>query len=171
MITWFFDRFATMRLLSWLTVTVIAPLDRRLLLATNGRLSLTGSSTVLLISRGARSGALRYSSLPGLCDGETIILLASKGGAPTHPAWYHNLVKNPQVEILENGQRRRYRAYVTQGPRREERWQWLLEQWGGFAVYQQRAGARVLPVVELIPEDAPTTATRDGRTGPGDVEG
>ena len=79
------------------------------------------------------------------------MLLASKGGAKTHPAWYHNLVKNPEVDILKGGEKRSYTAVVTEGEQREEMWAWLLERWSGFGVYQERAGKRIMPVVLLKP--------------------
>ena len=80
---------------------------------------------------------------------EGIVLLASKGGAKTHPAWYHNLRKNPEVEVVKGGERTRYRAEVTEGQRREAMWCWMLEQWKGFAAYQEKARPRILPVVVL----------------------
>lgn len=142
---------ATSALLTRLTLNVIAPLDRRLLLATDGRLSLTGSSTILLITIGARSGKARYSSLPGLFHGKEIVLLASKGGAKSHPSWYHNLVKHPEVEVLMGGRRLPHQAEVTDGARRQEMWAWLVEQWPGFAAYARKASPRVLPVIVLHP--------------------
>ena len=149
------EAIASSRLLTWLTINTIAPLDRRLLKVSNGRLSLTGSSTVLLITTGAKSGATRYSSLPGLYCGEQIILLASKGGASSHPAWYYNLVKHPEVLIVKNGIRRPYRASTAQGDERARLWAWLLEQWSGFAAYEKKAYPRILPVVVLRPVDSP----------------
>lgn len=145
------EAIASSRLLTWLTINVIAPLDRRLLKVSNGRLSLTGSSTILLVTTGAKSGATRYSSLPGLYHGEHIILLASKGGAPTHPAWYHNLARHPEVEVVNKGKRLRYRARTAEGEERKQLWAWLLEQWSGFAAYEKKAAPRILPVVVLTP--------------------
>lgn len=130
-------------------MNVVAPLDRRLMALSNGRLSLTGATTILLITTGARSGAQRQAALPGLFHDEDIVLLASKGGAKTHPAWYHNLLKDPEVEVVKAGERLSYRAEVTEGHRREVMWSWLLEQWKGFAAYQEKAKPRVLPVMVL----------------------
>ena len=145
------ETIATSALLTWLTLNVIAPLDRRLLLATNGRLSLTGSTTILLITIGARSGKGRHSALPGLIHGEEIVLLASKGGAKSHPSWYHNLVNHPEVEVLMDGRRLPFQAEVTDGARRQAMWAWLVEQWPGFAAYARKASPRVLPVIVLRP--------------------
>lgn len=145
---------AALPLLPWLMIHVIAPADRRLMRMTRGRLSLTGRTTVLLVTRGARSGQLRYSTLPGLYQEDRLVLLASKAGAKTHPAWYHNLAAHPDVEVIKGGQRRRYRAEITEGEQRQRLWAWLLQQWQGFAAYQERAGSRVLPVVVLHPQQA-----------------
>ncbi len=120
-----------------------------MLLVTNGRLSLTGSTTILLITTGARNGEARHASLPGLFRGEEIVLLASKGGAKSHPSWYHNLVEHPNVEVLMDGRRLPYQAEVTDGERRREMWAWLVEQWPGFATYARKASPRVMPVVVL----------------------
>ncbi len=146
------ESIATSKLLTWLTISVIAPLDRRLLLFTNGRISLTGSTTLLLITIGAKSGKTRHSSLPGLFHGDKIVLLASKGGATTHPGWYHNIVKNSEVEIISHGTRITYSTEITEGEKREKFWLWLLEQWSGFAAYQEKAAPRIIPVIVLSPK-------------------
>jgi deazaflavin-dependent oxidoreductase (nitroreductase family) len=145
------EAISTSALLTWLTLNVIAPLDRRLLLATNGRLSLTGSSTILLVTTGARSGKTRHSALPGLLHGKEIVVLASKGGSKSHPSWYHNLVQHPEVEVLKGGVRLPFKAEVTDGDRRREMWEWLVEQWPGFSAYASKASPRVLPVIVLHP--------------------
>ena len=78
---------ATLPPLTWLTLHVVAPLDRRLMRVSEGRFSLTGASTILLVTQGARSGEPRFASLPGLYHDDAIVLLASKGGSKTHPGW------------------------------------------------------------------------------------
>lgn len=143
---------STSSLLTWITINIVAPLDRKLLLASNGRFCLTGSSTILLKTIGAKSGAVRYTSLPGLYNGDDIVLLASKGGAKSHPAWYHNMVKNPSVEVITGGKRQIFIAEDAQGERREEMWQWLTEQWSGFTAYQTKAAPRILPIIVLSPK-------------------
>jgi deazaflavin-dependent oxidoreductase (nitroreductase family) len=143
------EKIATSRFLTWATLNVVAPMDQRLLALSQGRLSLTGPSTILLITTGARSGVQRQVALPGLIHEEGIVLLASKGGAKSHPAWVHNLLKNPAVEVVMKGERLRYRAEVTEGQRREAMWSWLVGQWKGFEAYQEKARPRILPVVVL----------------------
>ena len=140
---------ATSKIILWFVINIIAPLDRRLLKVSKGRLSLTGASTVLLVTTGAKTGQIRYSSLPGLYHNDEIVLLASKGGADHHPAWYHNLKKNPDVKIMSKGKEIPYTAVITEGEERKKMMAWLLEQWSGFAAYEKRAAPRVVPVVIL----------------------
>jgi deazaflavin-dependent oxidoreductase (nitroreductase family) len=142
---------ATSRLLVWLVINVVSPIDRWLMLKTTGKVSITGGSTILLETTGAKSGIKRHVALPGLEHERGIVLLASRGGAQVHPAWYFNLLKNPDVQVIRGGRSAPYRAVITEGEERELFWQWMLEQWEGFAAYQRRAAPRVLPVVVLEP--------------------
>jgi deazaflavin-dependent oxidoreductase (nitroreductase family) len=150
-----FAKVATAPAMTWLTLRVIAPLDRALLRATSGRRGLTGPQAILLITRGARSGKIRETPLPGLRLAGEIILVASKGGNPKHPGWYHNLVTNPRVEVAHGGTRVACHARVVEGAERDRVWQWLLEQWDGFGTYEKRAAPRRIPVVALKPIEAP----------------
>jgi len=147
----FLARVATVPAMTWLTLNVIAPLDLALLRATRGRRSLTGPDTVILVTKGARSGKIRETALPALRFDAEIILVASKGGDPRHPGWYHNLVADPSVEVVHGGSTSAHRARVVEGEEREQLWQWLVEQWDGFATYAQRAAPRVLPIIALAP--------------------
>jgi deazaflavin-dependent oxidoreductase (nitroreductase family) len=142
---------ATVPAMTWFTLRVVAPLDLALLRATNGRRSLTGPQALILVTKGARSGQIRETSLPGLHFEGEIILVASKGGNAKHPGWYHNLVANPNVEIVHRGSKRAYRARVVEANERERFWQWLLTQWDGFATYAERAAPREIPIVALEP--------------------
>jgi deazaflavin-dependent oxidoreductase (nitroreductase family) len=144
-------RFATLKPMTWLTLNLVAPLDRRLLRITSGRLSLTGPATVLLQTTGARSGLTRYTALPAMHFEGEIILIASKGGSHRHPGWYHNLVANPTVKVIHGGSAQAFNARVVTGEERQEIWQWAVQQWAGFKVYEDRA-AREMPVVALKSE-------------------
>lgn len=143
------EKVATAAPMTWITLNVVAPLDRRLLKVSVGRYSLTGQTTVLLVTRGAKSGLLRYTALPALYYDEDIVFLASKGGSTKHPAWYHNLLANPRVEVFRAGQRLSCHARTVSGDEREQIWHWLLEQWQGFGVYQERTNGRIMPIVAL----------------------
>lgn len=136
-----------------LFITVFPAIDRRLLPLTRGRLSTgLGQPVVLLHVRGARSGVERTVPLLATKTGETVLLVASKAGAVSHPAWYHNVRANPDVEVTVDGRRRPMRAEIVAGGEERERlWRIVCDNYSGYATYQQRAGDRVIPVVVLRP--------------------
>ena len=78
-----------------------------------------GRPVLLLTTTGARSGQPRLAPLVYSRDGERYVILASKGGAPTHPAWYRNLVAHPLVTVEVGPETFRARARVTDGAERE----------------------------------------------------
>src|SRR3954449_10749763 len=105
--------FAQTRLGGKLFVSVFPAIDRRLMPLTRGRLSTgLGQPVVLLHVRGAKSGAERMTPLLATKDGDSIVLIASAAGAPRHPAWFHNVTANPDVEVTADGGRRPLRAGV-----------------------------------------------------------
>lgn len=77
-----------------------------------------GNPMVLLTTVGARSGTERVSPVTYTTDGDNLVLIASKAGAPHHPAWYHNLVANPEVVIEVGTERFPARARVAAEPER-----------------------------------------------------
>lgn len=142
---------ATAPPVTWIVLHVVAPLDRMLLEKTNGRWSLSGPVTGLLVTVGAKTGQVRRTPLPLLWHEGSVILVASKGGAATHPAWYHNLRATPRVHVETRTGRRAFLAEEVTGRERGSLWLWLVEQWGGFAVYERRAAPRTLPLIRLRP--------------------
>ncbi len=134
-----------------LFITVFPAIDRRLLPLTRGRLSTgLGQPVVLLHVRGARSGVERTIPLLATKTDETILLVASKAGAQRHPAWYHNVRANPDVEVTVDGRRRPMRAEIVDaGEERERLWRIVCDNYNGYETYQRRAGSRVIPVVAL----------------------
>jgi deazaflavin-dependent oxidoreductase (nitroreductase family) len=136
-----------------LFITVFPAIDRRLMPLTRGKLSTgMGQPIVLLHVRGARSGVERTVPLLATKTGETVLVVASKAGAIKHPAWYHNVRANPDVEVTIDGQRRPMRAsIVADGEERDRLWTIVCDNYNGYATYQRRAGARVIPVVSLTP--------------------
>ena len=80
---------------------------------------------------------------------DRFFIIASKGGALTHPAWFHNLVANPNVVAEYGGDPLQATAKVLQGAERDEVFAWVVEQNRTFAKYQSRTD-RTIPVVELI---------------------
>lgn len=105
---------------------------------------------VLLHVRGARSGIERTVPLLATKIGDAVLVVASKAGAVKHPAWYHNVRANPDVEVTIDGQRRPMRAeIIAEGAEHERLWQIVCDNYSGYATYQRRAGNRVIPVVAL----------------------
>jgi deazaflavin-dependent oxidoreductase (nitroreductase family) len=145
--------FAQTRLGGKLFITVFPAIDRRLMPLTRGRLSTgLGQPVVLLHVRGARSGRERTVPLLATQTGDTVLLVASKAGAAKHPAWYHNVRANPDVEVTIDGQRRPMRADIAaEGEERDRLWRIACDNYTGYATYQRRAGSRVIPVVALRP--------------------
>lgn len=137
----------------WLYVNVFNRIDPVLLKATKGRLSLSvGQPVLLLTTTGAKSGQPRSTPLLFETDGDRIVLIASKAGNPKHPAWFHNLRANPEVEVLAPGGRTgRYRAHEAEGEERERLWEKAADLYAGYDVYQERTGGRRIPVVVLEP--------------------
>ncbi|MEZ0448501.1 nitroreductase/quinone reductase family protein [Cellulomonas sp. ICMP 17802] len=114
--------------------------------ATNG----FGKGLVLLHHRGARTGTERVSPVAGIRDGEDAWLVAaSKGGAPQNPAWFHNLLAHPDVEI-ETPDDGSVPVYATQltGAERDEAWARFTARSPGFRAYEERT-SRTIPVLRL----------------------
>jgi deazaflavin-dependent oxidoreductase (nitroreductase family) len=149
-------RLAASRAGSWWFLNVANTIDKRLIPATNGRLSSAPGKPVCVIETvGAKSGARRRIPLQYASDGDDIVLIASKGGAPEHPAWFHNVRKNPDLKVWANrGRSGDYVAHVTTGEERERLWRIACELYPGYETYQVRAGAREIPVIKLSPRRA-----------------
>ena len=112
--------------------------------------TLRGKPIILLTSVGARSGKLRKTALMRVeHDGEYVVV-ASKGGAPEHPVWYYNLVKNPHVELQDGPVRRDYLAHEATGDERAAWWDRAVEAWPDYAEYQTKTD-RQIPVFVLVP--------------------
>ncbi|MEV6012768.1 nitroreductase family deazaflavin-dependent oxidoreductase [Streptomyces sp. NPDC051976] len=107
-----------------------------------------GAPLLLLHSRGARTGAERVSPMMYLRDGDRYLVFASKGGAPENPAWYHNLVAHPDVEIEVGDDTIAVRAEELKGAERDEKYAKQAELYPGFAEYEAKT-TRVIPVVAL----------------------
>ncbi|WP_436764098.1 nitroreductase/quinone reductase family protein [Streptosporangium sp. V21-05] len=108
-----------------------------------------GARLLLLTTVGARSGARHTTPLGYLHDGgERVLVIASAGGAPNHPAWYHNLVANPVVTVEDGIFTYEARAVVLEGAERDRVFARAAEADPGWADYQART-TRVIPVVAL----------------------
>ena len=121
--------------------------------ATGGRIghSFPGApSTLLLDHVGARSGKERTTPLTYFRDGEDLVIVASKGGYPKNPAWYHNLRANPDTTVQLGTEHRPVHARVADPQERKRLWPKAIETYGGYRDYQERTG-REIPLVILEP--------------------
>ena len=109
-----------------------------------------GTPLLLLHSTGARSGLERVNPLAYQDVGDAVAVFASKGGAPTHPDWYHNVVAHPDVTAEIGTTTGRYRARVATGDERERIWTKQKVAHPGFAEYEAKTD-REIPVVILEP--------------------
>ncbi|MCU1501923.1 MAG: nitroreductase family deazaflavin-dependent oxidoreductase [Ilumatobacteraceae bacterium] len=107
-----------------------------------------GAPMVLLTTIGAKSGNQTTTPLVYKQDGDRIVIFASAAGAPKHPAWYHNLVANPQVIIEVGSARSGATAEVVTGDERDRIYAEQAAIMPGFAEYEAKT-TRVIPVVAL----------------------
>ena len=107
-----------------------------------------GSPIVLLTTKGAKTGAIHTTPLVHTRDGDRYVVIASKGGAPTNPEWYHNLVANPTVTLEVGPEKFEARATVAQGQERDRLFNAQAALMPGFATYQRNTTRRI-PVVVL----------------------
>lgn len=120
--------------------------------ATGGRfVGRFGRAPVLLLTTTGRvTGKERVSPLLYLEDGERLVLVASNGGHPRHPAWFRNLEANPEVKVTTGKETRPVRARVCTSEEKVEYWPRLVALYGSYASYQRRT-ERDIPIVLLDP--------------------
>jgi deazaflavin-dependent oxidoreductase (nitroreductase family) len=135
---------------AWFSIHVAWKLDPHLLRLTGGRFSTAGPlATALLESRGARTGRLRRNATLYFHDGDRVTIVASKRGWPTHPAWYYNLRKHP--DIVYGGLP--FRAELVQDEAERRRlWDLADRVFPEYADYRAQAAkaGRVIPIFQLF---------------------
>jgi deazaflavin-dependent oxidoreductase (nitroreductase family) len=104
----------------------------------------------ILHHRGAKSGQARETPLTYLPDGDRVVLIASYGGAPKSPAWFHNLMAKPDIEIERGGTREPMTARKADAAERTELWPRITDMYPGYGDYQKRT-SREIPVVICAP--------------------
>ena len=107
-----------------------------------------GRPLLLLTTTGARSGQRRTTPMMYVRDGDRLIVIASNVGAPTHPAWYHNLVAHPQVTVEVGNETFDATAIVTTGEERHQLWTRIVESYPFFSEHQAKT-TRQIPVIIL----------------------
>ncbi len=118
--------------------------------ANGGKVSgpFAGAPLLLLTTTGAKSGQTRTNPVVYTKDGDRLVIIASKGGAPKSPDWYHNLVANPTVTIELPGEKFEANASVAEGEERDRLYAAQAEVMPNFNDYQQKTSRRI-PVVLL----------------------
>ena len=114
--------------------------------------TLRGVPIILLTSVGAKSGKLRKTPLMRVEHEGEYAVVASKGGAPEHPVWYHNLKKHPHVELQDGPVRKDYMAREVTGDDKAPWWERAVAVWPDYANYQAKTD-RAIPVFVLTPMD------------------
>ncbi|WP_330232663.1 nitroreductase family deazaflavin-dependent oxidoreductase [Nocardia sp. NBC_00508] len=110
-----------------------------------------GHELLLLTTTGARSGLARTNPLAFIRDGDDIVVIASKAGAPTNPDWLHNVRADPEVTLEIGSETVPATATpLTDGPERDRLFAAMVEVMPGFAEYQEKTD-RIIPVVKLRP--------------------
>jgi deazaflavin-dependent oxidoreductase (nitroreductase family) len=120
--------------------------------AGDGRLTdgpFAGRQVLVLTTTGAKSGEKRETPLVYSRDGDDIVIIASMGGAPSHPAWYHNIVANPRVTIEVDGARIEATAWIAEAAERRRLYDQHAELHESFTEYEAKTGGRVIPVILL----------------------
>jgi deazaflavin-dependent oxidoreductase (nitroreductase family) len=111
-----------------------------------------GKTLLLLHTLGAKSKQERINPVACVSDGDRLVIIASKGGAPTHPDWYFNLLAQPLVTVEIGTQQFQARAAVASEPERTRLYSKMVEMMPGFAEYQRKT-TRVIPVITLTRVD------------------
>ncbi len=107
-----------------------------------------GAPMILITHKGAKSGRTFTTPLVYSRDGDRVVIVASKAGAPTNPDWYHNLVANPAVTVEIGTEKFQARARVTSGQERERLFNAQAKMMPQFNEYKQKT-TRQIPVVVL----------------------
>lgn len=111
-----------------------------------------GVTTLLLTTTGRKSGEPRTSALIFGRDGDDFLIIASQGGAPTHPAWYHNIQDHPDCEIQVKEEHIPVTARTATAEEKPRLWKIMTDAWPNYDTYQTRTD-RVIPLVVLSRRD------------------
>ncbi|MDX6339712.1 MAG: hypothetical protein QOG05_7052 [Streptosporangiaceae bacterium] len=114
---------------------------------------LNGKPVIILTSVGAKTGKVRKTPLMRVEHDGQYAVVASLGGAPTHPVWYYNLTADQHVELQDGPVKMDYRAQEVSGEERAIWWERAVAAWPDYAAYQQKT-TRTIPVFVLTPTDA-----------------
>jgi deazaflavin-dependent oxidoreductase (nitroreductase family) len=146
------EKLAKRRAVTWYLINIGGRVDPFLMKMSGGRINTTGTNAVVVLKHvGRKSGSVRETPLVYFTHGDDVVLIASKGGAPQHPAWLHNIRANPEVELHVGKAGGKYLAREAEGAEREKLWSLATQLNSGYDGYQDRAGGRQIPVVVCTP--------------------
>ena len=112
--------------------------------------TLQGAPVIIMTSLGAKSGKIRKTPLMRVEHDGRYALIASLGGAPQHPVWYHNRRAHPEVELQDGPVKRTYQAREVTGEEKTQWWDRAVQAWPDYAEYQKKTD-RQIPVLVLEP--------------------
>ncbi len=138
---------------SWPVLRRLMGVHTQVYRVTNGMIGhrFPGAPPMLLLDHvGAKSGTHRTTPLVYVDDSPDLVLVASKGGHPKHPGWYHNLRANPDTTVQVGSERRSVRARIASSEERERLWPKAVATYSGYRGYQERT-EREIPLVILEP--------------------
>ncbi|MEU1804033.1 nitroreductase family deazaflavin-dependent oxidoreductase [Streptomyces sp. NPDC019937] len=124
--------------------------ERILRTGTTEGIEVLGSPVVLMTLRGAKSGKIRYTPVMRVEHDGSYAVVASKGGAPEHPVWYHNLKAHPEVPLQDGTVTKTYVAREVSGAERAQWWERAVAAYPSYAEYQDKTDRRI-PVFVLDP--------------------
>jgi F420H(2)-dependent quinone reductase len=108
----------------------------------------SGDPIVVITSLGAKSGRLRKNPVMRVERDGTYVAIASMGGSPKNPEWYHNFLAHPVVQLQDGPEPRLYRARLLEGAEREDWWAYAVQTWPTYGKYQQKT-ERQIPIFVL----------------------
>ena len=108
-----------------------------------------GAPLVLMTTQGRKSGQWRRIALIGASDGDSVLVVASRGGGPKHPSWYHNLVANPRVWVQQGAESFWTTAHTATPEEKPRLWDKMVGLYPDYADYQEKTD-REIPVVVLV---------------------
>jgi len=108
----------------------------------------TGKTLLILHTIGAKSGQEKVNPVAYTTDGDRLVIIASKGGAPTNPGWYYNILANPRLSVEVGTETIQVQAAVAVEPERTRLYNKMVEMMPGFGDYRQKT-TRVIPVIIL----------------------
>lgn len=135
------------------TLSIFRSIHIAIYILTGGKLfgRMFGCTVVLLTTKGRKTGIDRTVPIFGFIEGKTIVVVASNGGKQNNPAWYSNLMENPEARVLVGKEVHWIRARTANPNERNYLWPHLVSYYGGYEIYKTQAKNRQIPVLLLEP--------------------